>query len=143
MIAAVQALPDVLSQYSYLADLRNTKGGVFFAALQQQPELLLPIVYTPGVGDACLNWGLLSARPRALVLRYEDKGSLARKLREFKSDASAVVVTDGIFHCCFSASMLLHGRSSVFSTGSAARKVVCNWQSTSGRGAWCMARVVK
>lgn len=109
VISAVQALPDVLSQYSYLADLRNSKGGLFFAAMQEHPQLLLPIAYTPGVGDACLNWGLLSSRPRALVLSYADKGILAKKLREFKSDASAVVVTDGMLRCKLEHILPLHG----------------------------------
>jgi hypothetical protein len=94
-MAAVQARPNVLAQYAYLADLRNTKGGLFFAAMQQHPEALLPIVYTPGVGDACLNWGLLPSRPRALVLSLQDRGNITKKLKEFKNDASVVVVTDG------------------------------------------------
>lgn len=95
VMSAVGALPDVLSQYAYLADLRNSKGGLFFAALEQYPQILLPIVYTPGVGDACLNWGRLVSKPRGLVLTLSDKGNIAKRLKAFKSDASAVVVTDG------------------------------------------------
>lgn len=126
VIAAVQALPDVLSQYSYLADVRNSKGGVFFAALELHPELLLPVVYTPGIGDACLNWGRLSAKPRALVLSYEDRGNVAKKMKDFKSDASVVVVTDGKPACFYStqhASLCVCVCFAFFSTSSLLRNV--------------------
>lgn len=99
VVKAVQALPSSLARYSYLADLRNSKGGLFFAAMQQFPEVLLPIVYTPGVADACLNWGVLPSKPRALVLSLQDKGAVAKRLKDFKNDASVVVVTDGTFEC--------------------------------------------
>jgi malic enzyme len=96
IIAAVKALPNILAQYSYLAHIRLSKPGLYFAALQQRPVQLLPIVYTPGVGDACLNWRELSVQPRGLVLSYADKGQLVKKLKEFRAgEAKVVVVTDG------------------------------------------------
>lgn len=96
VIEAVKALPTTLQRYSYLTDLRNSKPGLFFAAMQQRPVELLPIVYTPGVGDACLNWGFLQPRPKALALSPADRGQFAQLIRAWSpNDISAVVVTDG------------------------------------------------
>lgn len=96
VIEAVKKLPTTLERYSYLAEVRNTKPGLFFAAVQQRPVDLLPIVYTPGVGEACLNWGFLPTRPRVLVLAREDRGQMAQLIRAWSpADMQAVVVTDG------------------------------------------------
>ena len=97
VVEAVKALPSTLQQYSYLTELRAAKPGLFLAALQQRPSDLLPVVYTPGVGEACLHWGTLSPRPKALVLSPADRGLMAQKIRAWSpNDMQAVVVTDGV-----------------------------------------------
>eukprot|EP00892_Ulva_mutabilis_P010593 jgi/Ulvmu1/7906/UM004_0138.1 len=96
VVEAVKALPSTLERYSYLSELRASKPGLFFAALQQRPVELLPVVYTPGVGEACRYWGLLTNRPRALVLSPSQRGQLAQMIRAWSpNDMQAVVVTDG------------------------------------------------
>lgn len=96
VIDAVKSLPTTLQRYSYLTDLRAAKPGLFFAAVQQRPADLLPIIYTPGVGEACLNWGFLPTRPKALVLSPADQGQIAQLIRAWSpNDMQAVVVTDG------------------------------------------------
>ena len=92
-------LSSVLDQYSYLAGVREEKPGLFFSVLMKEPETVLPIVYTPGVGDACLNWGRLKKRPSGLTLRLTDAGTVAAKMKKYTAgrDIDAVVVTDGAF----------------------------------------------
>lgn len=97
VLRKLKSLSSVLDQYSYLAGVREDKPGLFFSVLMKEPETVLPIVYTPGVGDACLNWGRLKKRPTGLTLKLADAGSVAAKMKKYAAgrDIDAVVVTDG------------------------------------------------
>ena len=97
VIDKVKGISDVLEQYSYLASVRANNTELFYAALMQHPVELLPVVYTPGVGEACQKWGKLSNKPVALTLTIGDKGNVERKIRDFTEGQTvlAVVVTDG------------------------------------------------
>lgn len=91
-------LPDALARYAYLSRVKADKPGLFYAALQRLPQDFLPVVYTPGVGDACRSWGALAARPSGLTVSIaSDAGRVAPKLRAFVKDRDiqAIVVTDG------------------------------------------------
>ena len=63
-LQAVRGSGGGLAAYQQLAVLRATNEAVFFALLQAYPAEMLPLVYTPVVGDACLNWGKLMLRPQ-------------------------------------------------------------------------------
>ena len=57
---------------------------------------LLPVVYTPTVGQACLEWSRLYVRPRGLYLTPEHRGRIADILRRWpQRDIAIIVVTDG------------------------------------------------
>ena len=56
-----------------LAVLREHNQDAFFGLLAQNISELLPIVYTPTVGDACKNWAALLQRPQGLYVSIKDK----------------------------------------------------------------------
>lgn len=98
ILERIKSCDDALKCYSYLSQVKEEKPELFFSALKSHPQDLLPIVYTPGVGEACKNWGKLESRPAGLTLTYRsDKGKLAEKLRSHASgqQVQVVVVTDG------------------------------------------------
>src|ERR1019366_8890978 len=45
-----------LEQYVYFSQLQETDETLFYRMLMSDPARFLPIVYTPTVGDACLEW---------------------------------------------------------------------------------------
>lgn len=63
-LAAVRGSGGGLAAYQQLTVLRATNEAAFFGLLEQRPAEMLPIVYTPTVGDACLRWGELILRPQ-------------------------------------------------------------------------------
>ncbi len=56
-----------------LAILREQNQDAFFGLLSQNLNKLLPVIYTPTVGDACKQWSTLMQRPQGLYVCIKDK----------------------------------------------------------------------
>lgn len=87
---------DDLSKYVYLRHLKDFNERLFYAAVMQNVEKLMPIVYTPTVGLACQNFSQIYMRPRGLFVTARDKGRVASLLANWQErDVRVIVVTDG------------------------------------------------
>ena len=87
---------DPLDKYIYLTALHNRNETLFFRTLMDAPEELVPIVYTPTVGQACQAYGHILQNPRGVYLSIKDKGRIAEVLRNWPyRDVAIIVVTDG------------------------------------------------
>ncbi len=96
VLAQVRARPSALDRFVYLAGLQNDNETLFFRALTDNLEELLPVVYTPTVGQACLEWSRIYQRPRGLYITPDERGRIASVLRRWpRRDVGIVVLTDG------------------------------------------------
>jgi malate dehydrogenase (oxaloacetate-decarboxylating)(NADP+) len=96
LLASLRELPTPLEKFVHLAGVRDENETLFFAALIDHLEELLPIVYTPTVGQACLEWSRIYRRPRGLYLTRRERGRLRDVLRAWpQPDVGIIVVTDG------------------------------------------------
>jgi malate dehydrogenase (oxaloacetate-decarboxylating)(NADP+) len=87
---------DALERYIFLTTLQNRNEVLFYRLLEQHLEQMMPYVYTPTVGQACLEYGAIFRRPRGLFISYEDRGNIERVLRNWpQRDARLLVVKDG------------------------------------------------
>ena len=92
----IRSKPNALDRYAYLVALQNENATVFYRVIVDNLQELLPIVYTPTVGQAYLEWSRLYTQPRGLYLTPEDAGSIAAILRSWpEPDIGLIVVTDG------------------------------------------------
>jgi hypothetical protein len=66
--------PSLLEQYVYLSQLQETDETLFYQMLMSNPARFLPIVYTPTVGDACLEWSRMTRHPRGLYVSIKRRG---------------------------------------------------------------------
>jgi malate dehydrogenase (oxaloacetate-decarboxylating)(NADP+) len=96
VLANVRAQPSPMAKFGYLAALQDENETLFFRTLIENLEELVPIVYTPTVGQACLDWSRIYRRPRGLYVTPRERGRIAAVLRAWpQRDVGIIVVTDG------------------------------------------------
>jgi malate dehydrogenase (oxaloacetate-decarboxylating)(NADP+) len=96
VVAAVRAQPTPMAQFAYLSALRDENETLFFRTLVDNLEELVPVVYTPTIGQACLDWSRIYRRPRGLYITPRERGRIAAVLRAWpQRDVGIIVVTDG------------------------------------------------
>ena len=88
--------PDALEKYIFLTTLQNRNETLFYRLVQEHAEEMIPIIYTPTVGQACLEYGAIFRQPRGLFISIRERGRVAEILRHWPyPDARMIVVTDG------------------------------------------------
>lgn len=88
--------PSNLEKYLFLIGLEDRNKTLFYRVLIDNVEELMPIVYTPTVGQACLEYGHIFRRPRGIFISAQDKGRVADVLRNWPArEVRIIVVTDG------------------------------------------------
>ena len=96
VVAAVRSKAEPIERYVYLSGIQDENETLFFRAITDHLEELLPLIYTPTVGQACLEWSRLYVRPRGLYLTTEHHGRIGEILRSWpQRDVGIIVVTDG------------------------------------------------
>jgi len=85
-----------LHRHIYLRQLQDTNEVLFYHLLTRHLEEMLPVVYTPTVGEACRRFSEIYRRPRGLFLTYEDRHRFREILRNRPGgEVDVIVVTDG------------------------------------------------
>ncbi|MEU9438643.1 NAD-dependent malic enzyme [Streptomyces sp. NPDC048252] len=85
-----------LNRHIYLRQLQDTNEVLFHRLVTRHLEEMLPVVYTPTVGEACRRFSEIYRRPRGLFLSYEDRHRFRDILRNRPhNDVDVIVVTDG------------------------------------------------
>jgi len=83
-------------RYAYLRDLQDTNETLFYALLTRNLEEMLPLVYTPTVGEGCQRFSEIWRKPRGVFLSYPNKDRIADILADPHFDqVRVIVVTDG------------------------------------------------
>jgi len=96
VLANVRKSATDLDRYIFLACLQDRNMTLFYRLLLENLEELMPIVYTPTVGEACLEYSHILRRPHGVFVTAEDKGRVASLLRNSHlQDVRVIVVTDG------------------------------------------------
>merc|ERR1711892_1514872 len=92
----IRRLSDPLDQYIYMMDLLERNERLFYRLLSENTEELMPVVYTPTVGEACQKYGYIYRKPQGLFITIKDKGHVIDVLRNWpRRDVKAICVTDG------------------------------------------------
>jgi malic enzyme len=84
-----------LERYIHLASLQDRNETLFFRLLHDRIDEMMPVVYTPVVGEACQQYSHIYRRPRGLYISYDQRTRIDAILANHRRAPAIIVVTDG------------------------------------------------
>ena len=88
--------PDDLARHIFLRGLQDTNEVLFYRLLLEHVVEMLPMVYTPVVGQGCQEFSRIYQQARGLFISYPHREDICATLRNRPHrDVDVIVVTDG------------------------------------------------
>ena len=85
-----------IERYIFLLALQGRNERLFYRTLIEHIEELMPLVYTPTVGQACKEFAHIFRQPRGLYITPNDRGRIGSLLKNWpETDVRVIVITDG------------------------------------------------
>ncbi len=85
-----------INKHIYLRAIHDNNETLFFKLVQAHLAEMMPIIYTPTVGDACEQFSDIYRSSRGLFISYEERHNMDDILRNAtKNKVKVIVVTDG------------------------------------------------
>ncbi len=88
--------PSQLAKYTFLSSLQNRNEILFYRLVLEHISEMLPLIYTPTVGEVSLDYSLLYHQHRGIYLSYPLKDKIDEIIAHLPNpDIDVVVATDG------------------------------------------------
>jgi malate dehydrogenase (oxaloacetate-decarboxylating) len=85
-----------LERYIYLVSLQDRNETLFYRLLQEHITEMMPVIYTPVVGEGCKQYSHIYRRPRGLYVEYARRNDIGTILGNAPNkEVDVIVVTDG------------------------------------------------
>ncbi len=88
--------PSAFGKYALMRDLQDNDETLFYSLIAHNVEELLPVVYTPAVGEGCQRFSEIWRKPRGLFISYPNRNRIDEILANPRYDNTrCIVVSDG------------------------------------------------
>jgi malate dehydrogenase (oxaloacetate-decarboxylating) len=95
-LKAFRGMHDDFARYTFMRDLQDLNETLFYALMTRNIEEMLPIVYTPAVGEGCQRFSEIWRKPRGVFLSYPNRERIETILGHARYDGvRCIVVSDG------------------------------------------------
>lgn len=85
-----------MNKHIYLRAIQDTNETLYYRLIQEHIDEMMPIIYTPTVGDACEQFSDIYRKSRGLFVSYDERHEIDDILRNAtKRNVKVIVVTDG------------------------------------------------
>ncbi len=85
-----------MDKHIYLRNIQDTNETLFHHLIEQHIEEVMPLIYTPTVGQACEKFSQIYRRKRGLFISYPERHKIDDMLQNAtKQNVKVIVVTDG------------------------------------------------
>ena len=90
------AFNDDINKHIYLRNIQDTNETLFYYLIERHLSDMMPIIYTPTVGEACQRFSDIYRRHRGVFISYPDRGNIDDILQNVnKNNVKVIVITDG------------------------------------------------
>jgi len=85
-----------IERYIFLSTLQEHNERLFYQTIIEHTQEILPLIYTPTVGQACKEFSRIYRHSQGLYITPEDKGIMDRVVGNWpEDDVRVIVITDG------------------------------------------------
>ena len=96
VLANIREKPTDLERYLYLVSLQDRNETLFYRVVMNNIEEMMPLIYTPTVGEACQEFRHIFRTPRGFYVSLDDRGRIRKIMKNWPHrDVKIIVVTDG------------------------------------------------
>lgn len=90
------AFNDDINKHIYLRNIQDTNETLFYRLIEDHLEEMMPIIYTPTVGEACQRFSDIYRRHRGVFVSYPDREHIDDILQNInRRNVKVIVITDG------------------------------------------------
>ncbi len=85
-----------IERYIFLSALQNRNERLYYRVIMEHVEEIMPLIYTPTVGQACKEFAAIFQEPKGLYITPYDRHHIVEILANWpEQDVRVIVVTDG------------------------------------------------
>jgi malate dehydrogenase (oxaloacetate-decarboxylating)(NADP+) len=95
-LANLRRKSDDIERYIFLLALQGRNERLFYRLVIRHIDEIMPLIYTPTVGQACQEFAHIFRQPRGFYITPQDRGRIRRTLDNWpEREVRLIVVTDG------------------------------------------------
>jgi malate dehydrogenase (oxaloacetate-decarboxylating) len=85
-----------MDKHIYLRNIQDTNETLYYRLVTEHMEEIMPLIYTPTVGEACQQFSRIYRRHRGIFISYNDQDQIEDMLyNATKKNVKVIVITDG------------------------------------------------